>query len=50
MIGDGFIKLNPKQMKNAKAEMKQLLGDYTIETSLMNSGSFSTFSVIASQQ
>ena len=31
VVGNGFIKLNPKQMKNAKAEMKKLLGDYTIE-------------------
>ena len=31
VIGDGFIKLNPKQMKNTKAEIKKLLGEYTIE-------------------
>lgn len=31
IAGTGFIKLNPKQLKTAKSEMKKCLGDSTIE-------------------
>lgn len=31
IVGNGFIKLNPKQMKTAKNELRTLLGDNTIE-------------------